>query len=134
MPLVPLSAVPTYNVSTFAGLVNTAGLVDGLGSAARFIGPGFMCLDASGMLYVVDEGNHVRNMTSTGLVRTLFATGGARDVAVDAAGNVYYTTAGFYSSVMVFNATTRVAAALMSGNGAGCFTGFFGGGMPFCWQ
>jgi DNA-binding beta-propeller fold protein YncE len=90
-------------VETYAG--SSAGSADGPGSAAQFLSPGGLALDAAGNLYVSDSGNTtVRKIDPTANVSTLagLATGGSSDgaggvarftrprsVAVDAAGNVY---------------------------------------------
>ncbi|CAJ0815220.1 NHL repeat-containing protein [Ralstonia flaminis] len=95
---------PAGVVSTLAGST-TAGHADGTGSAASFSAPRGMAFDASGNLYVADQGNSmIRKITPAGVVSTLagsttrgFAdgTGSAASfanpsgVAVDASGNVY---------------------------------------------
>jgi hypothetical protein len=48
---------PAGVVSTLAGLSGVPGSEDGTGSAARFFEPTGVALDASGNLYVADEGN-----------------------------------------------------------------------------
>ena len=83
----------------------TAGMVDGIGTAARFGYPRGMALDAAGNLYVADQSNHaIRKVTPSGRVTTLAGNGTAGnvdgvgrvarfnqplDVAVDSEGNVY---------------------------------------------
>lgn len=93
-------------VTTLAGKPGEAGEVDGTGSAARFDKPAGIAIDASGTLYVADNGgNTIRKITPDGAVTTLAGkageagitdgTGsdarfyGPAGIAVDAAGYVY---------------------------------------------
>jgi ATP-dependent protease HslVU (ClpYQ) peptidase subunit len=91
-------------VSTFAGS-GIAGATDGSGIGASFNYPRGVTVDASGNIYIADNGNNkIRKITSSGVVSTLAGNGniGAADgngttasfstpdaVAVDASGNVY---------------------------------------------
>ncbi|WP_259069325.1 putative Ig domain-containing protein [Mucilaginibacter sp. X4EP1] len=90
-------------VSTFAG-GTTTGYVDGTGTAARFSSLLGITIDASGNLYVADEGNFViRKITPAGVVSTFagstqgYADGQgtaaqfmyADDIAIDPSGNLY---------------------------------------------
>ena len=93
---------PDGVVLTFAG--GGRGYVDGAASLARFNTPSALAIDAAGILYVADTGNHViRRITRDGLVSTLAGDGvaGYRDgpaaaarfngpvgVAIDGAGRV----------------------------------------------
>jgi sugar lactone lactonase YvrE len=64
-------------VSTFAGLVGVAGSMDGTGVGARFNQPQGIDVDASGLLYVADTGNHtIRTITAGGVVTTLAGSAG----------------------------------------------------------
>ena len=93
-------------VTTLAGTARKKGSVDGWGAAARFHSPAGVAVDASGNVYVADNGNHtIRKITAAGEVTTLAGRashhggtdgpgGQARflfpaGVAVDAIGNVY---------------------------------------------
>jgi sugar lactone lactonase YvrE len=93
-----------FQVSTLAGS-DTPGLVDGIGSMAKFNYPCGMVLDPAGNLYVSDHSNHsIRKITLGGIVSTFAGTGvaGFADghrlearfnypygLAMDAQGNFY---------------------------------------------
>lgn len=66
-------ADPSGLVSTLAGLAGQAGSADGVGSAARFNGPGGLAQDSIGNLYVADSANQlVRRLDpQTGQVTTV---------------------------------------------------------------
>ena len=97
---------PSGVVSTFAGLADSSGSVDGTGSAARFNYPSGVAADGAGNVYVADTYNDtIRKITPSGVVSTLAGlagffgsddgTGSAarfnfpNGVAVDSAGHVY---------------------------------------------
>ena len=61
-----------YDWSNFAGKPGGPGNVDGTGSAARFISPRGVAVDASGNVYVADSDNStIRKITSAGVVTTI---------------------------------------------------------------
>jgi sugar lactone lactonase YvrE len=93
-------------VSTFAGSAGNAGSADGTGSAARFLSPFGVAVDASGNVFVADLGNHtIRKISAAGVVTTVAGTAGTsgnRDgaaltarlnnpiaLAIDPAGNLF---------------------------------------------
>ncbi|WP_217701034.1 NHL repeat-containing protein [Hymenobacter sp. CRA2] len=95
-------------VGTLAGAAGQKGSTDGSGSAARFFHPAGLALDATGTLYVADNGNHtVRKVLPAGTVTTLAGQPGRsgsadgpasaarfdwpNGVSVDAQGVVYVT-------------------------------------------
>ena len=95
---------PAWSVTTVAGVANTTGSADGMGTAASFNSPRSVALDTIGTVYVADKFNHrIRKITPAGLVSTLaggaagFADGtigtahfnSPTGIAVDASGNLY---------------------------------------------
>lgn len=98
-------------VSTLAGSPGQPGSADGTGSAARFLLPKGVAVDANGNVYVADTGNHtIRKITPAGVVTTLAGAAGfdgstdgvgsaARftfptSIFTDATGNVYVPQGG----------------------------------------
>jgi NHL repeat len=68
---------PAGAVTTLAGTEGTAGVVDGIGTAAQFNTPGFPSLDAAGNLYVSDYFGHtLRKVTPAGVVTTVAGSAG----------------------------------------------------------
>ena len=60
----------TYTPSTFAGLLNTSALVDATGTAARFLQPYGISIDASDNIYVADK-YAIRQITPGAVVTTI---------------------------------------------------------------
>lgn len=98
---------PQGQVSTLAGTYGSAGYVDGTGTAALFMGPHGVAVDAYGNLFVTDYFSHtIRKITPSGVVTTLAGNGtggyqdgtgkaatlgGSRYPAIDANGVLYIT-------------------------------------------
>ena len=94
-------------VTTVAGSADLSGTADGTGSAARFLVPDGIAVDASGNLYVSDSGNKRLRVITPGTVVTTLAGGPAgvpgtangtgsaasftdpRDIAPDFTGNFF---------------------------------------------
>jgi hypothetical protein len=65
-------------VTTFAGVVNSAGSADGAADVARFNGPSSVAVDTLGNVYVADTNNHtIRGISASGIVQTLAGTAGS---------------------------------------------------------
>lgn len=116
------------SVSTLAGAVGGTSSADGIGSAARFDGPGGVALDGSGNLYVADTENHtIRKITPGAAVTTVAGSAGSSGatdgtgsaarfnapsgVAVDLLGNVYVADSGNHTirKITPAGATTTLA-------------------------
>lgn len=119
-------AVPSVEVSVFAGMTGVPGSSNGTGIQARFNFPLGLTFDHSGNLLVADKGNNqVRSITPGGVVTTLAGSGinGAQDgpasqasfnqpygVAVDPSGNVFVLDTGNALVRKVFGGTVTTFA------------------------
>jgi len=86
-----ITATPTCQVTTLAGS-GISGSDNGTPTAASFVYPGFLALDASGNLYVSDLGTYkIRKVTSVGNVSTIDATfNGLTGITLDKKANILY--------------------------------------------
>ena len=125
------------NVSTLAG-IGSAGSEDGDGTtAAEFNNPRGVAVDASGNVYVADEGSSlIRKITTDGGVRVSTFAGGSTSsntdgagttaakfrnpygVAVDAAGNVYVAD---YNNHLIRKITPEGLVSTIAGDGESGF-------------
>lgn len=88
----PLEQQRHWQVSTFAGAAGQFGLINGVGTNARFDHLQDITSDRFGNLYVVDSYNYcVRKISPAGVVSTLFQYGInlSTGITVDHDGNVY---------------------------------------------
>jgi len=133
---------PAGVVTTLAGS-RSAGLVNGVGSAASFDLTSGVAVDSSGNVYVADSGNNVvRKVTSAGVVSTFaggafgYAEGSgtaasfrdASSVAVDAAGNVFVTDVGNHA---IRKITPSGVVSTLAGNGSAGFVNGTGSAASF---
>jgi len=122
---------PTGVVSLFAGS-DTAGYVDGVGSAARFLFAtsedygGEMVVDLNNNIYVADTyNNRVRKITPAGVVSTLAGSGSEvdadgtgvatginqpRGITLNSVGDLFVTSS--LTTIRQINITTRVVTTL----------------------
>ena len=66
-----LNATASYDVTTIAGVAGSSAHTDGIGTAARFIGPGMLSIDNAGNLLVPDSDQKVRQISTTDGVYTV---------------------------------------------------------------
>jgi sugar lactone lactonase YvrE len=86
---------PSGTVSLLAGQYNTHGYVDGTGTAAQFYLPVGLALDAAGVLYVADAGNHaIRKVTTAGVVNVLAGSGSSGNADGVAAAGLFFLPCG----------------------------------------
>ncbi len=66
-----LNATASYDVTTIAGVAGSSAHTDGVGTSARFIGPGMLSIDNAGNLLVPDSDKNVRQISTTDGVYTV---------------------------------------------------------------
>lgn len=124
---------PAGTVTTFAG-TNAAGYVDAVGTNARFNGIQGVAIDRNDVLYVGEYGNHrIRKITPGGSVSTFVGSGtsgsidgigtgasisGAHFLAVDPAGNVYFSE---YTGHKIRRASPAGVVTTVAGTGTAGF-------------
>jgi len=105
---------PDATVTTMVGLGAHPGNMNGAGAAARFDNPEPLAVDASGNLYLSD-GNGLRKVTRGGVVSAAFSGGGgSTGLAIDAAGNAYFSQSGLNS---IYKVSGSGAPVLFAGSG-----------------
>ncbi|MFH2043607.1 MAG: hypothetical protein ABIK92_00490 [Pseudomonadota bacterium] len=82
---------PSGFVTTIAGTAGKTDRINGIGSAARFRGPQGIVADKDDNLYVIDNSQTIRKITTDGVVSTVIYDKKPHfsGIAVDAAGNIY---------------------------------------------
>ncbi len=130
---------PSGVVTTLAGVAGVYGKDDGTGTAARFNYPFAVATDASGNVYVADNGNtEIRKIAPGGVVTTLAGMSGSTGttdgagssarfnspsgVAVDSTGNIYVADTNNYTIRKVASDGTVTTLAGSAGT-SGVFDG-----------
>jgi sugar lactone lactonase YvrE len=114
----------TGQVTTFAGLTGTSGMVDGVGTAARLFNPRGMVQATSGDLFVVDSGNMaIRRVTTPGAQVSTVATFTALPAGVALDGADLIVSLGDDRVVRVATATGTVTTIAGSANQIGFVDG-----------
>jgi len=110
-------------VSTWYGKAVQRGFADGTGGRARFADPAGLAVDATGNVYVADQGNaRVRKVTSAGAVTSFgIGSGGSsripRAVALDSSGNMFVADAG---ACVIRRVTPDNVATILAGEPGDC--------------
>jgi len=80
VPAIPIQEDVLYG--TISGLAGSPGSADGVGAAAKFMGPRAVATDAEGNVYVADTGNHtIRKISTSGQVTTIAGAAGQAGTA-----------------------------------------------------
>jgi sugar lactone lactonase YvrE len=106
---------PDATVTTRVGLGAHPGNINGTGPEARFDNPEALAADTSGNLYLSDSYG-LRKVTPAGVVSAAFSGGGgSTGLAIDAAGNAYFSQSGFNS---IYKVSGTNAPVLFAGSGS----------------
>jgi sugar lactone lactonase YvrE len=109
---------PAGVVTTLAGLAGTSGQSDGVGTAARFVRPGGLAVDAAGNVYVGDlwMGSPIPKAFYSRIIRKITPAGGVTwfagpgtSIAIDRAGHLYAATESSYTMVYYISVVSRIA-------------------------
>jgi streptogramin lyase len=106
--------------SALAGLHNRSGLVDGIGTNARFTNPRGLAVDASRNVYVADWGNNaLRKVNSAGAVSTILSGSGVAFIGLSfsSSGELYASTWG-PQCVSIISTSGTPSRTVFAGNGA----------------
>lgn len=122
---------PGGSMSVFAGQIDQYGMVNGVGTAARFATPYGITIDSSNNLYVIDLGNHqVRRITPASDVTTYVGTTeeGTADgpvevarftepykIGADPSGNLYVIDGARVRKVATDRSVSTFAGAIAAG-------------------
>lgn len=131
---------PTGTITTICGNGTGSSTGDGgLATAATINGPGHLCLDPAGNLYITDYNSHkVRKIATTGTITTFCGTGANSNtgdgglataatisypwaISSDLSGNIY--VASYYGSYIRKIATTGTITAYAGINGSSGYSG-----------
>ena len=99
---------PAGVVSTLAGDYNNTGSSDGTGTAATFLYPTGLAVDAWGIVYVADRDNAlIRKITPAGVVTTIAGRAGSGDADGTAAAAMFTKPCGISASTLPGTFTSR---------------------------
>ena len=105
---------PDGTVTTLAG--GFQGLLDGLGTAARFNFPLDVSVDNNGFVYVSDRNNHrIRKISPTGQVTTLASVQSPNGLEVDDSGTIYVAN---FNANRIEKVTSTGTVTTLAGQGS----------------
>jgi sugar lactone lactonase YvrE len=117
-------------MSIFAGLSGVAGNADGVGTSARFNSPGAAAADASGNIFVSDDGNHsLRRVTPAGVVSTIAGASSSPTLAIDQENGILVVSDETLQRVSPSGGVTTLARPSTAYGSAGSNARFFPRGL-----